>query len=127
MGTHIFETTSSTRLVRAYAHCHPAQNGTVSVAYLNLDKSAASVQFHVQTMEASLSVESALLYSLVADDLVSETVKLNGRALAFDQDNRAPDLSGGPVTGAITLPAASFGFVQLGDDATVAACKSRAV
>ena len=128
MGVHALKTSSSSSNIRAYAHCHAARNGSVVVAYINLNKEATAVDFSVKTAGADtpadpLTARGGLLYSLQAKTLVSQAVELNGRTLAFDADNNAPDLSGRPVA-STALPGESFGFVQLSDDVTVPSCKA---
>lgn len=124
MGTRVLQAASSSRQVRAYAHCHPARNGTVTVAYLNLNDATTTVEIDLKGSSmptGRLGTPSDILYALSADSLTADVVRLNGRRLAFDSANRAPSLDGVAVT-AVSLPPQSFGFVQLGQ--AVETCKS---
>eukprot|EP00051_Salpingoeca_urceolata_P035820 m.31504 g.31504 ORF g.31504 m.31504 type:complete len:507 (-) comp9765_c0_seq1:210-1730(-) len=129
MGQHVLKTTSASRNVRAYAHCHPANNGSVSVALLNLANTITSTTISIKdgtvtSGKGSNSDNDVLLYLLTAPNgnVTSNGIELNGVALAFDSQHRAPPLHGKPVPqGALNIPARSFGFVHL-TEAAVKAC-----
>ena len=90
--------------LHVYAHCLRGSRGGVAIAAINLD----------QTQAATINLPAAAKrYTLSADALQSETVKLNGRPLAMVQDN-LPKLSGIKTkAGRVTLPAASITFLAI--------------
>lgn len=87
-----------------YAHCLRGQQGGVAIAAINFD----------QTGTASLKIPfPAVRYTLKADHIQSETVKLNGTELALAGDT-LPEIHGEEIkAGSIILPSVSITFLAV--------------
>ena len=110
MGNEVFSaevTGENAAKVRAYAHAHPA--GGVTLLLINLD--------HEQETAVSLTqfTQSYTLYTLTSPDLFSTTLLLNGDALAIQENDELPDISGVVVEGSeqaiVELNPLSYAFV----------------
>jgi hypothetical protein len=108
MGTTVLEAGApSVTELRLYAHCLRNRPGGVALLAINLDRTAA------RSLELPLP---ARLYTLTADDLTAERVRLNGRVLALGADDKLPPLDGEPIApGHVELPPASIAFLAMPD------------
>lgn len=93
--------------VRAYAHCAPAGNGAVAIAWLNLDAQRPAI-LSVPRMDT----RGAAIDVVTASSLVARDVRLNGTPLALDEAGLLPLLSPREI-GALSVPPESLGFVTL--------------
>jgi hypothetical protein len=86
-----------------YAHCLRDQPGGVSVLAINADKEAA----------LALQVPDGVKrYTLTASDLMSATVRLNGKQLQLGAGDTLPALQGSAVqSGTINLAPESITFL----------------
>ena len=99
--------------LHVYAHCLRETPGGVALVALNLDQSTSAV--------LRLPV-AGQRYSLSADELQSDTVELNGQALALSGD-ALPELTPTATrAGAISLQPATLTFLAL-PSAGNAACQ----
>lgn len=113
MGTTVLEASmAATRVVHAYAHCHPAAKGAASVLLINTSQRGS----HAVTLAAR-----ADRYTLRARRLQSASVQLNGMTLALTDSDDLPRLAPQAApAGRIRLPPASITFLVMQD---VAACR----
>ncbi|MEO6091964.1 MAG: hypothetical protein ABIT04_02510 [Novosphingobium sp.] len=91
--------------LHVYAHClRGGRGGGVALAAINLS----------QTATTTLSLPSRVhRYTLSADDLKAETVRLNGSALALDGDRLPAMRPTASRAGEVTLPSASITFLAM--------------
>lgn len=113
MGTTVLDASmAATRVVHAYAHCHPAAKGAASVLLINTSQRGS----HAVTLAAR-----ANRYTLRARRLQSASVQLNGTTLALTDSDDLPRLAPQAApAGRIRLPPASITFLVMQD---VAACR----
>jgi hypothetical protein len=104
MGTTVLDPgPSPSANLHLYAHCLRDQPGGVSVLAINADKEAA------QTLQVPAGVKR---YTLTASDLMSATVRLNGKQLQLGAGDTLPALQGSAVqSGTITLAPESITFL----------------
>jgi heparanase 1 len=105
MGPIVLDAGPMSGNVHIYAHCLRDRPGGVALLAINLDRSAPQ----------SLAVPgSSLVYTLTADDIAGNVVKLNGNRLMVGRGDRLPRLEARSASGAtIALPAASISFVAI--------------
>jgi hypothetical protein len=90
-----------------YAHCRPGVRGAVTLLAINTHRTASAMLQLPGTSER---------YTLSADDLQSDQVKLNGTALELGPDDELPRLAA--VTspeGSIEIAPATIAFITVGD------------
>jgi hypothetical protein len=98
--------------LHVYAHCLRGHSGGVALAAINLDRSRT----------VSLSLPSpAERYTLSADDLQSQTLRLNGKPIKMIGD-RLPVIRGQRVPEHVSLAPATITFLSL-PNAANAACR----
>ena len=104
MGRTVLDANSGpAKSTHVYAQCMKEQPGGVTLLALNLSRTEAQA-FDV--------AGSAMRYTLTAPDLMSHTVKLNGRELALVGEGDLPELTGVAVAqGPVSLPPASITFL----------------
>jgi heparanase 1 len=126
MGTVVLAAASDDPLLLAYAHCTAAPadapSGAVTVVLLNLDRAEP------RTLVLNGLSGPLHLYLLTADDLLSPTVRLNGRELQAALDGTPPPLDAevlvrAPGEAWVTLPPLTLAFV-VAPNASVGACES---
>ena len=89
--------------LRVYAHCTPGVPGGVTVLAVNTDRDSP----HTVTLPVA-----AQRYTLTADRLDAQTVRLNGAVLQRGPGDALPELAGVPVeAGAVTLAPATITFL----------------
>ncbi len=87
MGTTVYDA-SNTKLENAKLYCHSRRDGNEGLAYLIIN----------QSLEEPLTVnveKDFTVYTLTGDgSMRSQTVCLNGKPLALDEQNNLPDMNG---------------------------------
>jgi heparanase 1 len=112
MGRKVLDAAASTRgvSVRAYAHCHPAMDGSVTAVLVNIAKRDVAVLF-----PPGLNASATVRYIMRAASTSAADVALNsGPVLSLDASGALPQMEG-VQTGAgepLTLRALSYGFVH---------------
>jgi heparanase 1 len=105
MGTTVLDTGPNPGDLHLYAHCLRGRPGGVTLVAINLSRTA--------TAQLNLPV-AAKRYTLTSDVLESDTVKLNGRALALTAGDQIPALPGARVRrGTQPLPPVSITFFEI--------------
>jgi hypothetical protein len=115
MGTTVLDAGPIRPGLHVYAQCLRDRPGGVAYVAINLDR----------TKPAALELPSAAQrYTLTSDDLVGQTVKLNGRVLKLAADDQLPPLAGIKAPkGKLMLAPASITFLAF-PDAGAAACRA---
>jgi hypothetical protein len=99
--------------VHLYAHCRRAVHGAVTLLAINTDRTA------VATLRLPVASER---YTLSADDLQGEEVKLNGTALELGPNDNLPRLAAvRSPPGVVELKPATITFLTI-EDAGNPAC-----
>lgn len=95
--------------LRAYAHSTPGGDGGITLLLINLDP-----QRSAQVSLPALG-ESAQVYAFTSPDIFSQTVLLNGQALALTPQGALPEITGQPFDPAsgLTIHPLSYTFVIL--------------
>ncbi|GLR85123.1 hypothetical protein GCM10007857_18330 [Bradyrhizobium iriomotense] len=113
MGTIVLDAgASSTPDLYLYAHCHPEMPGAVSILAINTSRSKSR----------SLNLPSASeRYTLHATRLQRATVRLNGKALELDANDRLPALNARTTSaGTVGLEPKTITFLVMPDAANPA-------
>lgn len=114
MGRVVLDTRPNSNNLHVYAHCLRDKKGGVAVVAINLNR---------EKQERIRLSAAARRYTLTADTLANDTVKLNGQLLALTPDDNLPRLKGVPSRkGMLDLPPASITFFAIGQ-ARNAACR----
>ncbi len=115
MGTTVLDAgTAPSASVHLYAQCMKNHPGGVTLLAINLSRTDA------QTLNVP---EKSTRYTLTATDLMSHSIKLNGKDLKLAANGDVPTTTGLATTkGTVTLPAASITFLTIAD-ANNSACK----
>ena len=116
MGTRVLSVASGSDTLRAYAHCHPDGDGAVSLLAINLEPERSH-----QVGIAGMSSRNMVVHILDADELASQEIRYNGRALEFGEDLVLPELTG-EVRTRFELPPLSMGVAVL-QSAAAPACQ----
>ena len=103
MGEQVLDAGAGAPGLKLYAHCLRGQPGGVALLAINLSRSEP----------ARLDLESPVeRYTLSADKLEGETVKLNGRGLQLTAADELPALQPAPTAaGVLTLAPATISFL----------------
>ena len=114
MGEVVLDAGANGRGLNVYAHCLRGHPGGVALVAINLDRSA----------KAGLRIpRAANSYTLSADRLESDVVRLNGHTLRLRPDDSLPPLASRTLQrGTHTLAAASITFLAM-PDAQNSACQ----
>jgi heparanase len=112
MGEVVLDAGPNETDLHLYAHCLRGRPGGVALLAINLSR----------TDQAELGLlANAERYTLTADQLMDETVRLNGTILAVTDRDELPVLSGMPVSsGTVSLAPASISFFAIPDAANEA-------
>jgi len=116
MGTVVLNASNaSTPGLYLYAHCLRGHSGGVAVLAINADR--------ISSAKITIPLPSSR-YTLIASDLLSSTVQLNGAELKATADGDLPPLEGAPKhAGAVSLSATSITFFAI-PSAHNAACRA---
>ena len=122
VGRRVLEASASTRgvSVRAYAHCHPALDGSMTAVLVNIASRQVSVR-----LPAALNACTSVRYMLTAASASAASVALNdGPALALDAAGGLPAMEGAPAAPGepLVVRPLSYGFVHF-PHAAATACR----
>ena len=112
MGQRVLDAAASTASVsvRAYVHCHPALDGSVTAVLINIAEREVSVLF-----PAALNASETVRYMLTATGTSAAEVALNdGGTLSLDASGALPEMEGRQAGSGepLTVAALSYGFVH---------------
>ena len=104
------------KTLRAYAHCHPQMDGSVTLLLINLSETDSfAVDF------SGRLGKSYELYSLSAGELLSHDVLLNRQVLSADKNGNLSSLDGEKSSGAISIAPLSNNFLHF-EKANISVC-----
>ena len=104
------------KTLRAYAHCHPQMDGSVTLLLINLSETDSfAVDF------SGRFGKSYQYYDLRAAELLSTDLLLNGQPLSANENGTLPSLDGEKSSGAISIVPLSNTFLHF-EKANLSVC-----
>jgi len=126
MGQDVLKVSSSSRLLRAYAHCSEDSGVGVTLALLNIASADTTVDFaggDFGTEHEEWVLTAGAKIPDAPNVLQSYDAELNGITLSLQAGPALPSLEGKKVSGTtVKLPPTSYAFVRFAG-ATSKACK----
>ena len=104
------------KTLRAYAHCHPQMDGSVTLLLINLSETDSFALDFSGRLGKSYE-----LYSLSAGELLSHDVLLNRQVLSADKNGNLSSLDGEKSSGAISIVPLSNTFLHF-EKANLSVC-----